>query len=233
MRSERQQAATRGDANSPPMAGSTMEAIVQEGYGSADVLRLARVAPPAIGDREVLLHVHAAGLDRGTWHLMTGRPYLLRLVFGIRRPKNPVPGRDVAGTVVSVGSAVTSFPVGDEVFGIGRGAFAEYAVAQEDKLARKPAEPHFRAGRGRAGLRTHRAARPHRHRPRQSRAEGADHRRLGRRRQLRGAAGQSASAPRSPACAAPRSSTWCARSAQPMSSTTPATTSLTVRSATT
>ena len=79
-----------------------MQAIVQEGYGSADVLRLARVAPPEIGDRDVLLHVHAAGLDRGTWHLMTGRPYLLRLVFGIRKPRNPVPGIDVAGTVVAV-----------------------------------------------------------------------------------------------------------------------------------
>jgi len=143
MGSERQQAAIRGDVDSPPMAGSKMQAIVQDGYGSADVLRLARVAPPKIGDREVLLHVRAAGLDRGSWHLMTGRPYLLRLVFGIRRPRNAVPGIDVAGTVIAIGSAVTRFSAGDEVFGVGRGTFAEYAVAREDKLARKPANVSF------------------------------------------------------------------------------------------
>jgi NADPH:quinone reductase-like Zn-dependent oxidoreductase len=143
MGSERQQTAIRGDANNPSMAGRKMQAIVQDSYGSADVLRLARIAPPEIGDREVLLHVHAAGLDRGSWHLMTGRPYLLRLVFGIRRPRNPVPGIDVAGTVVAIGSAVTRFSPGDEVFGIGRGTFAEYAAAAEDKLVPKPANVSF------------------------------------------------------------------------------------------
>ncbi|MCW2942999.1 MAG: Alcohol dehydrogenase zinc-binding domain protein [Actinomycetia bacterium] len=143
MGSERQHAAMGGDANSPPTAGSTMRAIVQDAYGSADVLRLVRITPPEIADNEVLLRVHAAGLDRGTWHLMTGRPYLLRLGFGIRGPKNPVPGREVAGTVVAVGSAVTRFAAGDEVFGIGQGSFAEYAVAREDKLARKPVNATF------------------------------------------------------------------------------------------
>src|SRR4029077_15814401 len=83
--------------------------------------------------------VDAAGMDRGTWHLMTGVPYAGRLAFGLRRPKNPVPGRDLAGTVVDVGSAVTRLVVGDAVFGVGRGSFAEYAVAREDKLARTPA----------------------------------------------------------------------------------------------
>jgi NADPH:quinone reductase-like Zn-dependent oxidoreductase len=121
----------------------TMQAIAQDRYGSADVLRLARVPRPRAADNEVLLRVHAAGLDRGTWHLMTGRPYLQRLVLGFRGPKNPVSGRDVAGTVVEVGSAVTRFAVGDEVFGIGRGSFAEYAVVREDKLARKPASLSF------------------------------------------------------------------------------------------
>lgn len=120
-----------------------MRAIVQDTYGSADVLRLAQIAQPEIADREVLIRVHAAGLDRGTWHLMTGRPYLLRLVFGIRHPKNPVPGRDVAGTVVAVGSAVTRFSPGDEVYGIAPGSFAEYAVAREDKLSGKPANTSF------------------------------------------------------------------------------------------
>jgi NADPH:quinone reductase-like Zn-dependent oxidoreductase len=124
-------------------AADTMRAIVQESYGSADVLRLARIALPTMADGEVLLRVHAAGLDRGTWHLMTGRPYLLRLVYGVGHPKNPVPGRDVAGTVVAIGPAVSTFAVGDEVYGIGRATFAEYAVAREDRLARKPANLTF------------------------------------------------------------------------------------------
>jgi NADPH:quinone reductase-like Zn-dependent oxidoreductase len=118
---------------------TTMRAIVQDAYGS-DVWRLDQIAVPEIGDSEVLLRVHAAGLDRGTWHMMRGLPYLLRVIgFGFRRPKNRVPGIDVAGTVVAVGAAVTRFAPGDEVFGISRGSFAEYAAALEDKLARKPA----------------------------------------------------------------------------------------------
>jgi len=143
MRSEGQPTEVGVDANSPGTAENTMRAIVQDTYGSADVLRLARITPPEIAEDEVLLHVHAAGLDRGTWHLMTGRPHLLRLVSGIRRPKNPVPGVDVAGTVVAVGSAVTRFSAGDEVFGFGKGSFAEYAVAREHKLARKPVNVTF------------------------------------------------------------------------------------------
>ena len=79
----------------------TMRAVVQDRYGSSEVLRLGAVARPVIGDHEVLLEVHAAGLDRGTEHLMTGKPYAMRLAIGLRRPKNPVPGRDVAGTVVA------------------------------------------------------------------------------------------------------------------------------------
>ncbi len=120
-----------------------MQAIVQRTYGSADVLGLAEIDKPDIAANEVLVKVHAAGLDRGTWHLMTGLPYLGRLAFGLRAPKNPVPGLDVAGTVVSVGSEVTRFQAGDEVFGIGRGSFAEYAAAREDKLAHKPASLSF------------------------------------------------------------------------------------------
>jgi NADPH:quinone reductase-like Zn-dependent oxidoreductase len=123
-----------------------MRAIVHDAYGSADVLRLATIARPQaadLGEDEVLLRVHAAGLDRGTWHLMTGLPYLGRLAFGLRRPKNPVLGLDVAGTVVAVGSAVSRFAAGDEVFGFGKGTFAEYAVAREDKLARKPTNLTF------------------------------------------------------------------------------------------
>jgi NADPH:quinone reductase-like Zn-dependent oxidoreductase len=121
-----------------------MQAIVQAEYGSADVLRLEEIDRPAIGDDEVLVRVHAAGLDRGTWHLMAGQPYLMRVMgFGLRAPKNRVPGLDVAGTVVAAGADVTRFESGDEVFGISQGSFAEYACARQDKLARKPASLTF------------------------------------------------------------------------------------------
>ena len=124
--------------------GVGMRAIVQDSYGPAEVLRSALIDRPEIADNEVLLRVHAAGLDRGTWHLMTGTPYLMRIIgFGLRGPKNRVPGVDVAGTVVAVGSAVTRFGVGEEVFGMSRGSFAEYAAAREDKLAHKPANVSF------------------------------------------------------------------------------------------
>jgi len=116
----------------------TMKAIVQETYGSADVLELRDIDRPEAGDGEVLLRVHAAGISRGDVHLMTGEPYLLRAGFGLRRPKNRVPGQDVAGTVMAIGRGVTRFSIGDEVFGIARGSFAQYAVALEDKLAHKP-----------------------------------------------------------------------------------------------
>jgi NADPH:quinone reductase-like Zn-dependent oxidoreductase len=122
----------------------TMRAIVQDTYGAADSLRLDTIPRPAVGDGEVLVRVHAAGLDRGTWHLMTGKPYLMRVAgLGFRGPKDRVPGRDLAGTVEAVGSGVTRFAVADEVYGVGRGSFAEYAVAAEDKLAHKPASLSF------------------------------------------------------------------------------------------
>lgn len=122
----------------------TMRAIIQDAYGSTDVLRLARIAQPQIADAEVLVYVRAAGLDRGTWHMMAGQPYLLRVIgFGFRAPKNRVPGLDVAGTVVEVGPAVTKFAMGDPVYGISRGSFAQYAAVREDKLAPKPANLTF------------------------------------------------------------------------------------------
>jgi len=125
-------------------ATATMQAIVQDAYGVAGVLRHERIARPEVADNEVLVRVRAAGLDRGTWHLMTGKPYLMRIAgLGFRRPKDRVPGRDLAGTVEAVGSAVTRFAVGDEVYGVGRGSFAEYAVAGDDRLARKPASLTF------------------------------------------------------------------------------------------
>jgi NADPH:quinone reductase-like Zn-dependent oxidoreductase len=123
---------------------ATMRAVVQDAYGDAGVLRHERIARPEVADNEVLVRVHAAGLDRGTWHLMTGKPYLMRIAgLGFRGPKDRVPGRDLAGTVEAVGSAVTRFAVGDEVYGVGRGSFAEYAVAREDKVAPKPVTLSF------------------------------------------------------------------------------------------
>ena len=124
-------------------AGQRMRAIVQTEYGTADVLRVAEIERPVIGADEVLVKVRAAGLDRGTWHLMAGMPYAARLVVGLRAPKNPVPGLDVAGVVVAIGSEVTRLQPGDEVFGVSKGSFAEFAAAREDKLARKPSNLTF------------------------------------------------------------------------------------------
>jgi NADPH:quinone reductase-like Zn-dependent oxidoreductase len=127
--------------------GPTMQAIVQERYGSApeEVLRIAETARPAIGAADVLVRVRAASVDRGTWHLMAGLPYPARLAFGLRRPNFTNPGRTLAGTVEAVGSSVTGLRPGDEVFGIpgGNGSFAEYVVARPGKLAAKPANLSF------------------------------------------------------------------------------------------
>jgi NADPH:quinone reductase-like Zn-dependent oxidoreductase len=120
-----------------------MDAIVQNTYGSADTLEFRSIAPPTIADDEVLVQVKAAGVDRGVWHLMTGTPYAARLAFGVRAPKNPVPGMDLAGRVAAVGNDVTGIAVGDEVFGIGKGTFAEYARATPEKLVAKPRNISF------------------------------------------------------------------------------------------
>jgi NADPH:quinone reductase-like Zn-dependent oxidoreductase len=121
-----------------------MKAIVQDTYGSPDVLQLREIDKPVVGDDEVLLRVHAAGVDQGVWHLMAGLPYLTRIAgFGLRAPKNPVRGYDVAGRVEAVGENVTRFQPDDEVFGTCRGSFAEYACARADRLAPKPAHLSF------------------------------------------------------------------------------------------
>ncbi len=139
----------RPTAPAPATAGAeTMKAIVQEKYGAApeDVLRLADVARPTIGDDEILVRVRAASVDRGTWHVMTGLPYLIRMAgFGVRRPKAPNPGRSVAGTVESVGKEVTEFKPGDEVYGTCDGSFAEYVRARAGRLAPRPANLSFEA----------------------------------------------------------------------------------------
>lgn len=135
---------TRSDRSTEAREGTTMRAVTQRGYGSADLLEVTTIERPAIADDEVLIEVEAAGLDRGVWHLMTGRPYLIRILgYGLTRPKNAVPGLDVAGRVVAIGAAVTRFSVGDEVFGIGTGTYAEFAAAKESKLVHKPGSITF------------------------------------------------------------------------------------------
>ena len=121
-----------------------MKAIGRDTYGPPDVLELRDIDKPEIGDHEVLVRVCAAGVDRGAWHIMAGLPYPIRLAgYGLRAPKNPVIGSEVAGVVEAVGKEVTRFRPGDEVFGIGEGSYAEYTRAQEDKLAPKPANLTF------------------------------------------------------------------------------------------
>ena len=133
------------DVSIPPTASATMLALVQDSYGeAADVLHVERVPVPAVGVDDVLVDVHAAGLDQGVWHLMAGLPYAVRLAgYGVRAPKSRVRGGDLAGRVAAVGANVTSFQVGDEVYGFGRETFAAYAVASAAKLARKPTNLTF------------------------------------------------------------------------------------------
>lgn len=121
-----------------------MKAIIQDAYGSADVLELREVDKPVPGDDDVLIRVRAAGVDQGVWHLMTGLPYLTRAVgFGLRAPKNGIRGREVAGEVEAIGRNVVGFRAGDEVFGTCEGSFAEFVCAKEGKLALKPANLSF------------------------------------------------------------------------------------------
>lgn len=124
-----------------------MKAIVQERYGSPDHLELRDVEKPVVGDDDVLVRVRAASVHPDVWHVVEGRPYILRLMgAGFFRPKNPIPGTDMAGIVESVGKGVTRFQQGDPVFGetiaaqqwINGGAFAEYVSVPQDLLALKP-----------------------------------------------------------------------------------------------
>jgi len=116
-----------------------MKAIVQNGYGSPDVLELKEIDKPVVKDDSVLIRVHAAGLNAGDVFGMRGVPWVSRLVVGFPRPKNHVPGWDMAGCVETVGKNVTQFQPGDEVFSSYHGTLAEYACAPEGKVAMKPA----------------------------------------------------------------------------------------------
>ncbi|HEX5915790.1 MAG TPA: NAD(P)-dependent alcohol dehydrogenase [Rubrobacter sp.] len=121
-----------------------MKAIVQDKYGSADVLELRDVEKPQPGDDELLIRVHAAGVDPGVWHLMTGLPYLVRVMgFGLRKPKIRIRGMDVAGTVEEAGRNIIRLKKGEQVYGTCDGSFAEYACAKAERLAPKPANLSF------------------------------------------------------------------------------------------
>lgn len=121
-----------------------MKAIVQKRYGSSDVLLLSDIDKPTVGDDDVLVRVHAADVQTADWHIMTGRPYLIRMMgFGFRAPKARVRGIDVAGRVEAVGKNVTEFSPGDLVFGACNGSFAEYVCARENRLAPKPTNLSF------------------------------------------------------------------------------------------
>jgi len=124
-----------------------MKAIVQDAYGEPDVLYLSEVERPVAGDDEVLVRVHAAGVDPGVWHITAGMPYLVRLMgVGLRAPKARVVGNDVAGQVEAVGKNVRQFRPGDEVYGrkpSGDGSYAEYVTVPVERLAAKPANLTF------------------------------------------------------------------------------------------
>jgi NADPH:quinone reductase-like Zn-dependent oxidoreductase len=129
-----------------------MKAIVQDTYGSPDVLNLREIDTPEVGDDEALVRVHAAGVERGVWYLITGLPYLARLAFGLLAPKTSIPGYVRAGVVEAVGKDVSTFQPGDEVFGIGKGTVAEYARSRRQARA-QTGEPQRRAGGGGRHLR--------------------------------------------------------------------------------
>ena len=120
-----------------------MQAIVQDKYGSGDALELRDIERPETSEHEVLIRVCAAGVNPADWAVMSGLPYMARPVYGLRKPKTAVRGTDVAGRVEAVGSAVTRFKPGDEVFGASTGSYAEFAAAAEDQLALKPANLTF------------------------------------------------------------------------------------------
>src|SRR6516165_9356586 len=124
-----------------PVRGNAMRAIVQQKYGApGDVLRLTEVAMPTVGANDVLVSVRASSANPWDWHFIRGEPVLLRAtgLGGVRKPKFAVPGGDVAGTVERTGRSVTAFSPGDEVYGFGHGAFAEFISVPQGSLAHKP-----------------------------------------------------------------------------------------------
>lgn len=127
----------------PPEKKATMRAIVQRGYGPPEVLQLAEIGRPLRGEDQILIRVHAAGINFADPKVMRGSPYLFRIMYGLGSPRNTVPGLDLAGTVEAVGSRVTTLQPGDEVFGSTTGAFAEYAVGPAKNFVPKPVNLTF------------------------------------------------------------------------------------------
>jgi NADPH:quinone reductase-like Zn-dependent oxidoreductase len=120
-----------------------MKAIVQQGYGGPEVLQMEERPRPTVDAGHVVIEVKAAAIDRGTWHLMAGKPLIMRPFTGLTRPRQPVQGRDVAGVIVEVGPGVEGFGVGDEVLGTADGSLAEFAKVPVTRLAKKPAGISF------------------------------------------------------------------------------------------
>ena len=120
-----------------------MKAVVQNDYGSTDVLQIKEIETPAVKENEVLVQIHAAALNAGDIFSMRGSPWLARLMVGFPKPKDYILGWDMAGRVEAVGATVTRFKPGDEVFSACNGALAEYASVPEDELATKPANLTF------------------------------------------------------------------------------------------
>jgi len=118
--------------------GATVPALIQHAYGNAEVVRPGERVVPALGPNDVAVAVHAAAIDRGTWHLMTGTPTMVRPAIGLRRPRNPIPGRDLAGVVLDVGTDVTGLRPGDRVHGTANGSLTTVAVTTADRLAPVP-----------------------------------------------------------------------------------------------
>ena len=190
-----------------------MKAIVQDGFGSADVLELRDMPDPVPGPDEVLLQVRAAGCGPDVWHLMTGQPYFVRIMPGFRKWNAGVRGRDAAGVVESVGANVTDLRPGEEVMGVVEGSFAELAVGAADKLVRKPARLSFEEAAA-APISGHhrRAGAPRRGEARAGPARPRDRRRRRRRARSRSRSRRRTAPAASPPCAAARRRTWSARS---------------------
>lgn len=127
----------------PAARRAVMKAVLHSRYGNADVLQVAALERPVPRRNEVLVRVMAAGVDYGQWHLMTGKPYVMRLATGLTKPRQRVRGLDVSGVVEAVGAGVTRFKVGDAVFGAASRTFAEFTCAREDQLCLKPERLSF------------------------------------------------------------------------------------------
>ncbi len=168
-----------------------MKAIVQDTYGSADVLELRDIDKPEIADDEVLVRVHAAGVDRGVWHVMTGLPYPIRLAgYGLRAPKNPVLGHGRGRGRGGGRQRRDQVPARRRGVRHRQGHLRRVRARSREQAGAQAGEPHLRAGGGGRHLRLDRPARPARPRAGRAGPEGADHRCVGRRGDLRRAAGQ-------------------------------------------